>query len=391
MKTHHALRLIALTGLGTLASLSAMGQSTSYYYGGISAGQAQEKINGTQMNNSAMSPGLSTTSLSHDGHDLGYKIFGGYQFNPIMGLEWGYFNLGRFSYRANTSPLGTIDGRADIQGVNLDLVGTLPLMGKLSALGRVGAQYAQTKDRFDATGAASVVNATARKRELNYKLGLGLQYEVSPALLIRTEIERYRLNDGFDNHGAAHLISLSLVFPFGRNNTSAYHASTAAPYEAPQASAAPMVYEAPAAGVVVVAPPTIVAPPSKRVTFSAESLFGFDKTSIRPEGQAALDTLAKEAVATKVDTIKVEGYTDRIGSSDYNQRLSEQRAEAVKAYLVQSGGLDPSKIIVAGKGEALPVTTPEECKGHKDSKRLRACLQADRRVEIELSGTTTSQ
>jgi OOP family OmpA-OmpF porin len=82
----------------------------------------------------------------------------------------------------------------------------------------------------------------------------------------------------------------------------------------------------------------------------------------------------------------VTGYTDRIGSDAYNQRLSEQRADAVKAYLVQTGGIDATKILADGKGKANPVTKPGEC-GEKRSPATVACLQPDRRVEIEVAAT----
>jgi OOP family OmpA-OmpF porin len=387
MNNHHTLRLMAITGLGTLMSLSAQAQSTSYYYGGVSAGQAQEKINATRMNNSALSPGLSTTDLRHEGHDTGYKAFLGYQFNPMVGMEFGYFNLGRFTYDATTFPAGTVKGRADIQGLNLDLVGTMPLAGKLSALGRIGVQHGQTKDRFDTGGLATVNNAFPKKREFNYKVGAGFQYEFSPAVLARAEIERYRVNDAVGNHGAVHLVSLSLVFPFGRYSEPA-RVSVAepapAPYVAPPpvVSEAPIVMEPPAAGM-----PPPVPPPLKRVSFEAESLFGFDKSEVMPEGQAALNEFAKEAGTANIERIKVEGHTDRIGRPAYNQHLSEERAAAVKAYLVNSAGLDGNKIATEGKGETSPVTKADDCKGHKNSARLRDCLRADRRVEIELYGT----
>jgi OOP family OmpA-OmpF porin len=85
--------------------------------------------------------------------------------------------------------------------------------------------------------------------------------------------------------------------------------------------------------------------------------------------------------------ITVEGHTDRLGTSAYNQKLSQQRADSVKAYLVVSDKLDASKINTVAKGESMPVTKADDCKGNKASPKLIACLQADRRVEIEVSGT----
>ncbi|MDP3224246.1 MAG: OmpA family protein, partial [Rubrivivax sp.] len=79
--------------------------------------------------------------------------------------------------------------------------------------------------------------------------------------------------------------------------------------------------------------------------------------------------------------------TDRLGSAAYNERLSVERAEAVKAHLVSAGGLDSSKINVVGRGESTPVTQARDCPGQRATPKLIACLQPDRRVEVEVSGT----
>ena len=138
-------------------------------------------------------------------------------------------------------------------------------------------------------------------------------------------------------------------------------------------------------------PPPVVkpAPAPKRFTLSADALFNFDQAIVKPEGRRQLDKLAADLKGAKFDVIKiamvtVTGHTDRIGSAAYNMRLSMRRAEAVKAYLVELG-IPAAKIVATGKGETHPVTKPGECKGDKATKELIACLQPDRRVEIEVS------
>ena len=78
------------------------------------------------------------------------------------------------------------------------------------------------------------------------------------------------------------------------------------------------------------------------------------------------------------------GDTDRFGSESYNQLLSEQRAEAVKSYLV-GRGIEANRITTEGKGETQPVTSAGQCLGPKNAKVV-ACLQADRRVDVEVTG-----
>ena len=382
-------RLLGLAGLGSLLAASAFAQEGGYTYGGLSLGQSRAKIDEPRITASLLASGLTTTSMSRDESDTGFKLFGGYQFNRNFALEAGYFNLGKFGFTSTTVPAGTLNGRLKLQGVNLDLVGTLPLTERLSAIARVGAQYARTRDTFSGSGAVNVLNPNPSARGFNYKAGAGLQYEFSPSLLVRAEAERYRINDAVGNRGDINLYSLSLVFPFGRTPAPAPRALAAPAYVAPAPAPVAAPPPPPPPPVVAQAPATPPAPPParRRVSFSADSLFTFDKSVVRPEGRSALDKFAQELKGTDFDVITVEGHTDRLGSQAYNQRLSTQRAEAVKTYLVTSGGVAAAKVSAVGKGESAPVTKPEDCKGTKPNPKLIACLQPDRRVEVEVAGT----
>ena len=396
MNKSNALRRFGLAGLGCLmgaAAAPALAQEGGYYYGGISLGQSRAKIDEERITAGLLGAGLTTTSMTRDERDSAYKLFGGYQFNRNFALEAGYFNLGQFGFTSTTVPAGTLTGQIKLQGLNLDLVGTLPLTARLSAIGRVGAQYASARDTFSGTGAVSVLNPNPSKRAANYKFGAGLQYEVSPSMLLRGEAERYRINDAVGNRGDINMFSVSLVIPFGRTPAPAPRPMAAAPvYVAPAPAPAPPPAPPPApapAPVVVVPPvaPVAVQPQIRRVSFSADSLFSFDKSDVKPEGRAALDRFAKELDGTQFEVITVEGHTDRLGSQEYNQKLSSRRAESVKNYLVTSDGVAAAKITAIGKGESAPVTKPGDCKGTKPSATLIACLQPDRRVEVEVTGT----
>jgi OOP family OmpA-OmpF porin len=388
--------LIVLAGLGPLAAGSAHAQDDSYLYGGISAGASRAKIDQDRIAASLLGAGLATTGFQRDERGNAFRVFGGYQFNRNIALEAGYFDLGKFGFNASTAPAGTLNGQIRLRGLSLDLVGALPLGDRWSLLGRVGAQAAQARDSFSGTGAVAVLNPNPSKRELNYKAGAGLQYAFSRNVLMRLEGEHYRVNDAVGNHGGVNVASLSLVFPFGRVAEAAprYVAAPAyvpppPPVVVPPPEPVPVAKAAPV--VVMPAPPplpvVVVAPVRRRVSFSAESLFGFDQSTVKPEGRQALDQFATDTRGTQFDVISVEGHTDRLGSPDYNQRLSLRRAEAVKAYLVSTGGFAPDKVNVVGKGESSPVTETAACTGSKATPHLIACLQPDRRVDIEVSGS----
>jgi OOP family OmpA-OmpF porin len=386
MTTISIWQLAALAGVGATLAAPAAAQDDSYWYGGLAVGQSEASIDQDRIRAGLTGLGLATTSFSTDEKDTAWRLFGGYQFNRYLGLEAGYFNLGKFGFGAGTQPAGTLNGQIKLQGLNLDLVGTLPLTERLALIGRVGAQYAQARDTFSGTGAVTVLDPNPRADDTQLKLGIGLQYAFSPSFLMRVEGERYRVNDAVGNLGDVSAVSLSLVFPFGRTPTPAPRMA-AAPYVAPPVVAPPPPPPPPVVVVQAPPPPVMAAPQRRRVSFAADSLFGFDQSVVRPEGRAALDTFAREVQGTSFDVITVEGHTDRLGSTAYNQSLSQRRAEVVKAYLVGTGGVDAAKVSAVGRGESSPVTKPEDCKGERPTPRLVACLQPDRRVVVEVTGT----
>ena len=147
--------------------------------------------------------------------------------------------------------------------------------------------------------------------------------------------------------------------------------------------------EAPAPRVAAAPPPEKPkAPPARmeqrKVNFSADTLFAFDKSVLKPEGKAALDEFGRQLEGSQYEVIFVTGHTDRFGSNDYNQKLSERRAHAVKDYLV-SRNMVAGRITADGKGETQPVTPAGDCLGARSAKVI-ACLQPDRRVHVEVTG-----
>lgn len=157
-----------------------------------------------------------------------------------------------------------------------------------------------------------------------------------------------------------------------------------APAPAPTVAPAPAPYVAPV--VVAAAPPLAV---YERYTLDANVLFDFDKSVLRPEGRAALDTFISKVKGVEQSTVTAIGHADRFGSDNYNQSLSESRVATVKAYLV-SKGIESTWVSSSGKGEMQPVTASGTCSGAATASNI-ACLQPDRHVTIEMSGTRRTQ
>ena len=136
-------------------------------------------------------------------------------------------------------------------------------------------------------------------------------------------------------------------------------------------------------------PPATSRPAGEKVTLDADTLFDFDKAVLRPAGMQALDEFLVKMKDIDPEVIIAVGHADRFGSEAYNQKLSERRAASVKDYLM-SKGIDANRIHTEGKGEMQPVTKAGDCTGPKSAKVI-ACLQPDRRVEIEVVGTRVAK
>ena len=366
MKLAKASGTLGLVALAAIASQFAMADSAPGWYIGANVGQSRANIDDARITSGLLGSGFATTSITDDDRDTGFKLFGGYQFNKYLAVEGGYFDLGKFGFKATTIPPGMLSGDIKLRGLNLDLVGTLPITQKFSAFGRVGMNYGDARDSFTGTGAVQVLNPSPSQRQTNYKYGVGLQYAFTEALAMRVEAERYRINDAVGNKGDVDLYSVGLTYRFG--------AKTPAP--APRVEAAPE----PVAEVVAPAPEP-VAPPAPRFekyTLSATELFGFDSANLRMP-QPKLDEIANVLNKNRdINNVVITGYADRIGSPKYNQKLSERRAVAVKNYLVGKG-IEANRLTAEGKGEANPVVVCTD----KKRPALIKCLEPNRRVEVE--------
>jgi len=154
-----------------------------------------------------------------------------------------------------------------------------------------------------------------------------------------------------------------------------------APVPVARTEPVPVAQAAPAP--LVVAPRPVI----EKVTLSSDVLFEFGKADLRPAGKQKLDELAGRLSDANVEEILAVGHADRIASEQYNQQLSEARAQAVKTYLVDKG-LQSQLVKTEGKGESQPVAECGKMGPEKASnKKLVSCLQPDRRVEIEVFGT----
>ena len=119
-----------------------------------------------------------------------------------------------------------------------------------------------------------------------------------------------------------------------------------------------------------------VTPQEIKIDLSADVLFDFDKSDLKPAAEAQLGNLLTVVNSRPNAAVAIEGHTDVRGDAAYNQALSQRRAESVRAWLANHG-VTPSRLTAAGAGESRPVRTGSSEADH----------QANRRVEIRIKGS----
>lgn len=209
--------------------------------------------------------------------------------------------------------------------------------------------------------------------------GLGFQFDFTEQLGMQADIRRshsYLRNDnnfGFDR-AQTNRATIGLVYKFNK---------LAAPMPVSRMAPEPSVEPTPsvvATPPVAVAPAPTPAPPPRfeRVTLAATELFEFDRSDLRMP-QPKLDEIAAAlARSPQMSNITVSGHTDRLGSEAYNMKLSQRRADTVKAYLIGKG-VAANRLNAVARGESSPVV---QC-NDKNRVALIKCLEPNRRVEVE--------
>jgi OOP family OmpA-OmpF porin len=349
-----------LVALALIASTSARAQDTGWY-AGASVGQSRSKIDDPGITNGLLGAGFASSTIDDNNKNIGFKVFGGYEFCRYFSLEGGYFNLGHFGYTATTVPDGTLNGDIRIQGLNLDPVLSVPITKRFSAFVRAGVTYAQAKDAFNGSGFVNVTNPSPKKEAFDYKFGGGLQYDFTRTVGMRVEAERYRINDAVGNRGDIDLFSVGLVARFGR------HAPAPTPVAAQPAVLPPVAI----AETLVVVP---VKTPTQEYCTILDLEFYIDTDDVRNEDKEKLAVLGNFLTKYPDTTAVIEGHSDNVGAPEYNLKLSQRRAEGVVSYLENSLHIDASRLTAMGYGDTRPVADNNTAEGKRQNRRVDAIV-----------------
>ena len=228
--------------------------------------------------------------------------------------------------------------------------------------------------------------------------GLGARYQFNDKLALQADWKRVHsilkdstrtaLGQAAGNNPNNNYLGLALNYSFGSTGAAPSRMSEMTPPPAPMETAtvpppapAPMAAAPAAEPAPAPAPTTAAVKPASRmekITMQGTELFAINKADLRAP-QPKLDELADMLVKNpSITGIVVTGHTDRLGTDKINKALSQRRADAVKSYLVGKG-VAANRIQAVGKGSTQPVKTCTD----KTRAKLVACLEPNRRVEVE--------
>lgn len=193
MKANKQLAVLAVALSAVSGSALAAGNDSGFYLGG---GVGYSNHAGDCPNDSDC-----TRSAT------GFKAFGGYQFNPYLGLEFGYMDLGKAKSTTSVS-----EKTVATNSFTTAVLGMVPLGTQASLFGKVGLHWSKTKYRYSDKWNG---HDAADETHTGFLAGLGGQYNFTPNLLGRVEWEWLNEGDKVGNYkGDIHLISASVIYKF---------------------------------------------------------------------------------------------------------------------------------------------------------------------------------
>lgn len=382
---------IALTVAALVATSAQAAPQANTFYAGAKAGWASfhDGFNQfKQYNQEAEYSGVKAKgTVKLDKSDLTYGVYGGYQITNHFAVELGYENFGSakgsFTLDINGGHFDESNGGNPVvdakkksttivsakminHGPVLSLKASYPIFDNLDVYARVGAALVRSTYKFtqsytETNGTDVKVSPADVQKKSSTKVSPvfagGIEYAFTPNLAARLEYQWIKGVGKLKDTAGARIdftpsigaVTAGISYRFGQT---------------------PMMV------------PEVV---NKEFKLKSDVLFAYNKADLKAEAKAALDSIYAEIAPLKSVSVDVAGYTDYLGSGNYNLALSQRRADTVANYLA-SKGVVAEAITATGYGEANPVKAPQ-CESVKGRKALIACLAEDRRVEISVKGT----
>lgn len=279
----------------------------------------------------------------------GFGGFIGYQLIDYVALEFGYDKYGDFKSNYNNGA-DTLEG--DLTAFSIAPKFNLSLTDRIDFFSKIGAAYSYYDTASD---------------DLNLLAGLGLEGKITDAIRARLEYQvMSELNSGPASDTSASMFSVGLSYHFGTNKPAPVAKAEPRPVAEPAPAPAPVVEE------------KKPEPPKKQtITFQSQqdvSLFETGSSKLSAAGTRRFESVATLLTTYPQSKVDVVGHTDSRGSAKFNQKLSEERAQAVADYFVAKG-VDSSRITVKGDGESNPIASNDTAAGREQNRRVEVTIE----------------
>ncbi|PSU77018.1 hypothetical protein CTM93_19185 [Photobacterium phosphoreum] len=290
--------------------------------GAVNAATDNPFYAGARLGNSFYDIKDSTNNIDLQNKNLSGGVFAGYQITPWFAAEVGYTNLGSATDKNS-------EGKFTAQGA--DLVGkySYAINDKIDVFAKLGVFYYDWNAKNGATGSDNGFASTA---------GVGAEYYINNNVSTRVEYQYYKDVGGADIQFAG--VSL------------AYHWGAPAPVVAPE--------------VVYVDQVSVATIEELKLTVP----FAFDSTQITAGDASKLAPFEERLNAYPDATITVVGHTDSTGPEAYNQKLSQERAEAVAKELRAHLNVGEDRVLSEGRGELDPIASNDTAEGRSENRRV---------------------
>ncbi|GAK82918.1 outer membrane protein A precursor [Vibrio ponticus] len=254
-------------------------------------------------------------------------IFGGYEFNDFLALEAGWDYLGKFT------AAGLNDDSVDAFTLAPKL--TFGLTDAVDVYGKFGGAYVNYGDKSDESFLGAV----------------GVEFDVIENGKVRVEYQALTDINNDVTRAFANTASIGFAYSFGGND---------------EAQPEPVVEEEVMVEEVV---ETVVMTKTFEATLLDTETFALNSTQLKPESAGKLDELVQLLNDYPQAQVTIVGHTDSSGAAEYNQMLSEKRAQAVADVLAERG-IDPSRMTVSGEGESNPIASNDTREGRAQNRRV---------------------
>lgn len=176
----------------TLAAFAS--PSYAQWYAGGTIGRSESSLETGTRNDQLFELGFNGASTRVDDKDSAFRVYGGYRFHRHFAAEVGYVDLGRFELRSNVLPTGTFDSSMRSRGVDLSVLGLLPIGDRFTLFGRVGVLGARTRSSFSSSGSVRINEGSGNdsERSSGALYGVGVMASITPNFDVRVEFTEHR-------------------------------------------------------------------------------------------------------------------------------------------------------------------------------------------------------